>query len=300
MLQRKVVNEFVYIDVTKLYDTVLNLYSVSIGVAFGIFWCSAHFAQPMSDNYTSPYCSPSLVHLCNNSPASSTCIVSYIGGQYSRTVPNVDIVGSTSRCHTRHLTTGGVARFYFYFVLAPNSNPVMTLPTTWTVVLEYLVQVVASWGHSLYGKRKRKRRRFRRRSFRHVRPYTKTGLTKTKTFIVFSRRVQAAQVWFVLRIPAQARVSKWTLHFYTGRDMVSCDLTTVLPTHQRVRVVKVTKVVSFLLECLTFTTWPVDAVVGKLEPLRHAISMFCWDITSVMRLWRHIRYMIANTRGVHH
>ena len=37
MLQRKVVNEFVYIDVPKLYDTVLNLYSVSIGVAFGIF-----------------------------------------------------------------------------------------------------------------------------------------------------------------------------------------------------------------------------------------------------------------------
>ena len=168
---------------------------------------SAHFAQPMSDNSTSPYCSPSLVHLCNNSPASSTCIVSYIGGPYSRTVPNVDIVGS-SRCHTRHLTTGGVARFYFYFVLAPNSNPVMTLPTTWTVVLEYLVQVVASWGHSLYGKRKRKRRRFWRRSFRHLRPYTKTGLTKTKTLIVFCRRVQAAQVWFVLRIPAQARVSK--------------------------------------------------------------------------------------------
>ncbi len=28
-------NEFVYIDVTKLYDTLLNLYSVSIGVLFG-------------------------------------------------------------------------------------------------------------------------------------------------------------------------------------------------------------------------------------------------------------------------
>ena len=32
------------------------------------------------------------------------------------------------------------------------------------------------------------RLRFRRRSFRQPRPYTKTGLTKTKTFIVFSRR----------------------------------------------------------------------------------------------------------------
>jgi hypothetical protein len=55
---------------------------------------SAHFAQPMSDNSTCTYRSPSLVHLCNDSPASSTCIVSYIGRQYARTVPNVDIVGS--------------------------------------------------------------------------------------------------------------------------------------------------------------------------------------------------------------
>jgi hypothetical protein len=31
------VNEFVYIDVTKLYDAVLNLYSVSEGVTFGTF-----------------------------------------------------------------------------------------------------------------------------------------------------------------------------------------------------------------------------------------------------------------------
>ena len=37
MIQRKMVNEFVYIDVTNLYGTVLNLYSVSIGVAFGNF-----------------------------------------------------------------------------------------------------------------------------------------------------------------------------------------------------------------------------------------------------------------------
>ena len=63
---------------------------------------SAHFAQPMSQDTT--YHSPTLVHLRNNSPASSTCIVSYIGRQYARTVPNVYIVGS-SKCHTRHLAT---------------------------------------------------------------------------------------------------------------------------------------------------------------------------------------------------
>jgi hypothetical protein len=82
---------------------------------------SAHSAQPMS--YNSTYCSPSLVHLCNDSPASSTRIVSYIGRQYIRTVPNVDIVGS-SICCTRHLATGGVARFNY--VLVTNLNPVMT------------------------------------------------------------------------------------------------------------------------------------------------------------------------------
>ena len=65
---------------------------------------SAHFAQPMS--HESTYRSPTLVHLCNDSPASSTCNVSYIGRQYARTVPSVDMVGS-SKCHTRgHLATG--------------------------------------------------------------------------------------------------------------------------------------------------------------------------------------------------
>jgi hypothetical protein len=49
-------------------------------------------AQPMSHGRT--YTSPSLVHLCNNRPADIICIVSYIGRQYARTVPNVDIVGS--------------------------------------------------------------------------------------------------------------------------------------------------------------------------------------------------------------
>jgi hypothetical protein len=82
---------------------------------------SAHFAQPMSHNSTCQ--SPTLVHLCNNSPARSTRIVSYIGRQYARTVPIVDIVGS-SKCHTRHLATGGVARFND--VLVTNLNPVMT------------------------------------------------------------------------------------------------------------------------------------------------------------------------------
>ena len=50
-------------------------------------------------------------------------IVSYIGRQYARTVPNVDIIGS-SKCHTRHLATGDVARLNY--VLGTNSNPVMT------------------------------------------------------------------------------------------------------------------------------------------------------------------------------
>jgi hypothetical protein len=82
---------------------------------------SAHFAQPMS--YNSTYHSPSLVYLCSDSPASSTRIVPYIGRQYIRTVPNVDIIGS-SKCHTRHLATGGVA--CFNYVLDTNSNPVTT------------------------------------------------------------------------------------------------------------------------------------------------------------------------------
>jgi hypothetical protein len=63
---------------------------------------SAHFAQPMSHNRTCR--SAALVRLCNNSPVSSTCMVSYINRQYARTVPNVDIIGS-SICHTRHLAT---------------------------------------------------------------------------------------------------------------------------------------------------------------------------------------------------
>jgi hypothetical protein len=72
---------------------------------------SAHFAQPMSHDST--YQSPILVHFCNNSLASSTCIVSYIGRQYARIVPNVDIVGS-SKCHNRHLATGGIACHYLH------------------------------------------------------------------------------------------------------------------------------------------------------------------------------------------
>ncbi len=43
--------------------------------------------------------------------------------QHVRTVTNVDIVGS-SKCHTRHLATGGVARFNY--VLVTNSIPVTT------------------------------------------------------------------------------------------------------------------------------------------------------------------------------
>jgi hypothetical protein len=77
----------------------------------------------MSRNST--YRSPTLIHfhLHNNSPASSTRIVSYIGRQYTRAVPNADIV-SSSKCHARHLATGGVARFNY--VLVTDSNPVMT------------------------------------------------------------------------------------------------------------------------------------------------------------------------------
>jgi hypothetical protein len=69
------------------------------------------------------YTSPSLAHVCSDRPADSTHIVSYIHRQYNRTVPKVDIVGS-SKCHTRHLATGGIARFNY--VLDTNSNPVMT------------------------------------------------------------------------------------------------------------------------------------------------------------------------------
>jgi hypothetical protein len=82
---------------------------------------SAHFAQPMPHHST--YTSPSLAHVCSDRPADSTRIVSYIRRQYVRTVPNVDIVGS-SKCHTRHLATGGVARFNY--VLVTNLNPVTT------------------------------------------------------------------------------------------------------------------------------------------------------------------------------
>jgi hypothetical protein len=68
---------------------------------------SASVAQPMSHNST--HTSPSLVHVRIDRPADSTCIVSYIGRQYARTVPNVDIVGS-SKCHTIPLATGGWGR----------------------------------------------------------------------------------------------------------------------------------------------------------------------------------------------
>ncbi len=71
----------------------------------------------------STYTSPSLAHICSNRPADSTRITSYIRRQYVRTVPNVDIVGS-SKCHTRHLATGGVA--CFNYVLATNWNPFTT------------------------------------------------------------------------------------------------------------------------------------------------------------------------------
>ena len=71
---------------------------------------SAYFAQPMSNNSASTCCSLSLDHLCNDSLASSIRIISCIGIQYPRTVPNVDIVGS-SKCCKRHLATGGVAPF---------------------------------------------------------------------------------------------------------------------------------------------------------------------------------------------
>jgi hypothetical protein len=69
---------------------------------------SAYFAQPMSHDST--YTSLSLAHVCSNRRADSTRIASYIHRQYVRTILNVDIVGS-SKCHTRHLATGGVARF---------------------------------------------------------------------------------------------------------------------------------------------------------------------------------------------
>ena len=74
-------------------------------------------------SHDSTYTSPPIAHVCSNRPADSTRIVSYIRRQYARTVPNVDIVGS-SKCHTRHLATGGVARFNY--VLVTNSNPVTT------------------------------------------------------------------------------------------------------------------------------------------------------------------------------
>ena len=82
----------------------------------------AHFAKPMSHDRT--YTSLFLVPLCKYRLADSTCIISCIGTrQYARTIPNVDIVGS-SKCHTINLATGGVARFNY--VLVTNSDPVMT------------------------------------------------------------------------------------------------------------------------------------------------------------------------------
>jgi hypothetical protein len=56
---------------------------------------SAHFAQPMSHDST--YTSLSLAHVCSDRPADSTRMVSFIRRQCVRTVPNVDIVGS-SKC----------------------------------------------------------------------------------------------------------------------------------------------------------------------------------------------------------
>ncbi len=82
---------------------------------------SAHFAQHMSHNST--YTSPSLTHVCSDRPADSTHIVSYICRKCLRTVLNVDIVDS-SKCHIRHFTSVGVARFNY--VLVTNSNPVTT------------------------------------------------------------------------------------------------------------------------------------------------------------------------------
>jgi hypothetical protein len=74
-------------------------------------------------SHDSTYTSPSIAHVCSDRPADSTRIVSYIRRQYARTVSNVDIVGS-SKCHTRHLAIGGVARFNY--VLVTNLNPVTT------------------------------------------------------------------------------------------------------------------------------------------------------------------------------
>jgi hypothetical protein len=85
---------------------------------------SVHFAQPMSHNST--YTILSIVHLCNDRPAGSTRIVSYIGRQYARTVPNVAIVGH-SKCHTRHLATGGVPVAPFTYVLV---RPMLTVIKT--------------------------------------------------------------------------------------------------------------------------------------------------------------------------
>ncbi len=41
MLRRKIVHKCVYLHVTKSYNTVLYLYSVSIGVTYGAFWCAS-------------------------------------------------------------------------------------------------------------------------------------------------------------------------------------------------------------------------------------------------------------------
>jgi hypothetical protein len=66
----------------------------------------------MSHDTCSTYTSPSIAHVCSDRPADSTRFVSYIRRQYAKTVPNVDIVGS-SKCNTGHLATGGWGRSAF-------------------------------------------------------------------------------------------------------------------------------------------------------------------------------------------
>ncbi len=61
---------------------------------------SAYFAQPMSDNST--FNSLSLVHLCIDTPADSTCIAPY--RQYARTVLHAHIPGS-SQCSSKKFRT---------------------------------------------------------------------------------------------------------------------------------------------------------------------------------------------------
>jgi hypothetical protein len=69
-------------------------------------------------SHKSTYSSQSLVHLCNDSPASSTRIVSYNGRQYAPiTVLDVDIVGS-SKCHNNGNETNPIKDSTFSMVVS--------------------------------------------------------------------------------------------------------------------------------------------------------------------------------------